>query len=61
MVKRRTAAEQERIKAEVRNSMQNPPAAPELVIQRLSCAIMKLSRLAWMQIMPSVPDAGWRN
>lgn len=37
MAKRRTAAEQERIKAEVRKSMQNQPIAPELVVQRLSC------------------------
>jgi len=37
MAKRRTAAEQEWIKAEVRHAMQNPPAAPELVVQRLSC------------------------
>jgi hypothetical protein len=37
VAKRRTAAEQERIRTEVRNSIQNPPPIAELVIKRLSC------------------------
>lgn len=37
MAKRRTAAEQERIKADVRQAMINPPPARELVPMLLSC------------------------